>query len=275
MDAIRATAARRIVRVTRSKRSVRRRIGGRVSSYLRHGMIWHRMLALLLLPFVLPLIGMLIVLIRLTSLGPAIYRQQRVGLHGRLFTMYKLRTMYLNAEAGIGAVWAQPDDPRTTRIGSVLRTYHLDELPQLFNVVKGEMALVGPRPERPEFVVILRRKIPRYERRLLALPGVTGLAQLCLPPDTDTDSVRRKLKVDLRYIAHASLWMDLRIIFYTAARVFKLPSTYLTFITGLTPWLQTPTPESETPAASAKQKRNRRERLEPSRRARLIEQPAR
>lgn len=275
MDAINTTAARRVLRVTRSKRPVRRRIGGRVSAYLRHGMTWHRVLALLMLPIVLPLICLLIVLIRLTSRGPAIYRQQRVGLHGRLFTMYKLRTMHLNAEAGIGAVWAQPDDPRTTRIGSLLRAYHLDELPQLFNVVKGEMSLVGPRPERPEFVAILRKKIPRYERRLLTLPGVTGLAQLCLPPDTDTDSVRRKLKVDLRYVEHASLWMDLRIIFYTAARVFKLPSPYLNFITGLTPWLTTPTLESETPAAPARQKRNPRERLEPIRRAKLIGQPAR
>jgi lipopolysaccharide/colanic/teichoic acid biosynthesis glycosyltransferase len=178
-------------------------------------------LVVLMLVPALPLMGLLVLLVRLTSRGPGIYSQIRVGKNGRKFTMYKIRSMRQDAEAGTGAVWARTRDPRVTLVGSILRKLHLDELPQLFNILKGEMSLVGPRPERPEFVQMLARKIPGYCHRLSVLPGVTGLAQVNLPPDTDLDSVRRKLVLDLEYVRRASLRMDLALILGTAARMGK------------------------------------------------------
>ncbi len=179
--------------------------------------------AFLLLLAGLPLIGLLILLVRLTSRGPAIYRQVRVGKSGRTFTMYKLRSMRLDAEAGTGPVWAGTGaDSRVTRLGYWLRRLHLDELPQLINVLKGEMSLVGPRPERPEFVAVLAEKIPGYLDRITILPGITGLAQVNLPPDTDLDSVRRKLVLDREYVGSASLSLDVRIVLCTMLRVFGL-----------------------------------------------------
>ena len=178
--------------------------------------------AILLIPG-LPLIGILVALIRLTSKGPGIFRQRRVGKHGRPFTMYKLRTMAHNAEAGTGPVWTQSGDPRVTWLGRVLRKLHLDELPQLFNILKGEMALIGPRPERPEFVEILAELVPGYAERLAVRPGVTGLAQINLPPDSDLLSVWRKLQLDLEYIETAGLFLDLRMFFCTSVRLVALP----------------------------------------------------
>ncbi len=223
-----------------------------VSAYLARKMTMDRILAAMLLIPVLPLIGLLATFIKLTSRGPAIFKQERVGCNGRAYTMYKLRSMHVDAEAGSGPVWAKQDDPRTTWLGRMLRRLHLDELPQLFNVLKGEMSLVGPRPERPEFVVVLRQMIPGYEHRLLAVPGVTGLAQLGLPADSDLQSVRRKLAVDVRYIEHASLWMDLRILFYTGARLFKIPVRLLSIATGLGPWLEAPHLEGLHPTSGKK-----------------------
>jgi lipopolysaccharide/colanic/teichoic acid biosynthesis glycosyltransferase len=191
------------------------------SSYFR----WKRgldcFLAILLLFPVLPLIGLLVGLVRLTSRGPGIYRQVRVGQHGRTFTIYKIRSMTVNAEAGTGAVWAQHNDPRVTLLGGILRKFHLDELPQLFNVLKGDMSLVGPRPERPEFVRLLAEKIPEYADRLAVRPGITGLAQLNLPPDSDLDSVRRKLYLDLEYVRHAGWFLDFRLLLGTSGRFVK------------------------------------------------------
>jgi len=181
-----------------------------------------RVLGAMLLVPALPIIGLLAVLVRLTSPGPGIFRQSRVGLHGRRFTMYKLRTMRVDAETRTGPIWAQVDDPRVTSLGRILRRLHLDEFPQLFNVVKGEMALVGPRPERPEFVHKLARAIPGYMDRLSVRPGITGLAQINLPPDTDLESVRRKLALDLEYIQCASLWFDLRIVGATCLRLLAV-----------------------------------------------------
>lgn len=188
---------------------------------------WHlwpqRLLALLLLPVCLPLLLLLIVVVRLTSRGPGIYRQTRVGLAGRHFQLYKLRSMRVDAEAGTGAVWAQlRGDPRVTPFGRFLRATHLDELPQLFNVLNGEMGLVGPRPERPEFTHKLALEIPGYMERHAVRPGITGLAQINLPPDTDLDSVRRKLLLDLQYIRTGGLSVDLRICFVTALRVIGI-----------------------------------------------------
>lgn len=190
---------------------------------LRRKAIADRILAALLLLPCLPVILLLVALVRLTSRGPGIYRQIRMGQNGRLFKIYKIRTMRHNAEARSGPVWTQDSDPRITWIGRIIRRLHLDEFPQLFNVLKGEMSLVGPRPERPEFVHVLLRKIPDYGRRLAVPPGITGLAQLNLPPDSDLLSVQRKLILDLQYIEDASAWLDARILLCTAARVFKLP----------------------------------------------------
>src|SRR5262245_45504499 len=192
-----------------------------------HTQLWKtlldRGLAIVLLIPGLPLLGLLIALVRLTSRGPGIYAQARVGKGGCVFTMYKLRSMRIDAESGTGPVWSSAgSDSRVTPMGYWLRRLHLDELPQLFNVLRGEMSLVGPRPERPEFVKVLALQIPNYLDRLLVLPGVTGLAQVNLPPDTDLDSVRRKLALDREYICESGILLDLRIIFCTILRVVGL-----------------------------------------------------
>ncbi len=200
----------------------------RPSAYCRRKVILDRALAALLLLPGLPIIGFLMLLVRLTSRGPGIFRQARLGLHGRRFLMYKIRTMRLDAEAASGPVWTtQARDPRVTRVGSVLRHVHLDELPQLINILKGEMSLVGPRPERPEFVHVLTEAIPGYWSRLGVPPGVTGLAQLNLPPDSDLTSVRRKLVLDREYIEHAGLLLDLRILACTFLRMIRVPERWL------------------------------------------------
>jgi lipopolysaccharide/colanic/teichoic acid biosynthesis glycosyltransferase len=172
-----------------------------------------------LLLFASPVILFLIVLVRLTSSGPGLYRQARSGRNGRSFMMYKLRTMYKDAEAVSGPVWCKPGDSRITPVGKVLRFLHLDELPQLVNVARGEMDLIGPRPERPEIVADLIREIPNYRARLQILPGVTGLAQINLAPDESTDCVRKKLALDCDYIREANLVMDVRILICTFLRM--------------------------------------------------------
>jgi lipopolysaccharide/colanic/teichoic acid biosynthesis glycosyltransferase len=172
--------------------------------------------ALVLLVVLTPVILVCALLVKLTSRGPAFYSQTRVGRFGRLYTIYKLRTMRHNCERHSGPQWARPGDPRVTVIGRFLRRTHLDELPQLWNVLRGEMSLVGPRPERPEFTAYLEKAIPSYRERLLVRPGLTGLAQLRLPPDTDLASVRRKLVYDLYYIRRASPLLDLQILLGTA-----------------------------------------------------------
>ncbi len=159
-------------------------------------------------------------LIRLTSAGPAVYRQQRVGLHGRVFTMYKFRTMRQDAEATTGPVWASEDDPRYTPIGRWLRKTRLDEVPQFVNVLKGEMSLVGPRPERPYFVDRLSREIPLYNRRTRVKPGITGWAQVLWRYDASLSDVQQKVKYDLFYIANMSLRMDFKILFMTIKTTF-------------------------------------------------------
>jgi len=174
-------------------------------------------------PVFVPLIGLLAVLVRLTSRGPGLYRQQRVGKNGKLFWIYKIRTMQTDAEEETGPVWTDENDPRITPVGRWLRRLHLDELPQIFNVLMGQMTLIGPRPERPEFTQSLARAIPGYLLRNKVLPGITGLAQINLPPDTDLDSVRRKLVLDLEYVEKANLWLDLRITLCTLLKMIGLP----------------------------------------------------
>ena len=202
--------------------------------FFRTKEVLDRLLGLLLLVPALPIIAILVVAIRLTSRGPGVYRQVREGKHGRIFTMYKLRSMRIDAEAKSGPTWsASGADPRVTLLGFWLRRLHLDELPQLWNVVRGEMALVGPRPERPEFVKILAEQIPGYKDRLAVLPGITGLAQINLPPDSDLDSVRRKLIVDVDYIESAGFWLDVRILFCTLLRMFWIKGPAVTRMLGL------------------------------------------
>jgi len=172
-------------------------------------------------------------LIKVTSRGPVFYHQVRVGLDkrrtgaqpndprrrddigGRPFTIYKFRTMHVDAEDGLGAVWASKDDPRVTWIGRWLRQYRIDELPQLINVLRGEMNLVGPRPERPSIVADLRREIPHYQDRHRTLPGITGHAQINLQYDSSLEDVKKKVEHDLDYLRRASAWEDFKIMVKT------------------------------------------------------------
>ncbi len=150
-----------------------------------------------------------------TSKGPALYRQRRVGLNGKIFTVYKFRSMYVDAEARTGAVWAVKDDPRITPVGKWLRKLRLDELPQFWNVVRGDMSIVGPRPERPEFVDLLAQQIPYYRQRLAVKPGITGWAQINHKyGDSELDAMI-KLEYDLYYIKHVAPALDFYIIFHT------------------------------------------------------------
>lgn len=166
--------------------------------------------AALLIPAA-PLLGGLALLLTLTSEGPILYSQMRLGRNGRVFRIYKLRTMLHRCEASTGPVWSVAGDPRITRVGQWLRDTHLDELPQLWNVLRGEMALIGPRPERPEIASQLERWLPEFRDRLAVRPGITGLAQMQLPPDSDLHTVQRKLLHDLHYIEHQGPLLDARI----------------------------------------------------------------
>jgi lipopolysaccharide/colanic/teichoic acid biosynthesis glycosyltransferase len=158
-----------------------------------------------------PFMLLLCAIVKITSPGPALYRQTRLGKGGRAYEMLKIRSMRVNAEAGTGAIWSGPNDSRVTRFGRFLRDTHLDELPQLVNILKGDMVLIGPRPERPELVERIERRLPRYRERLQVKPGVTGFAQIQHPADLDMDHVRRKLMYDLYYVKEIGIWLDLRI----------------------------------------------------------------
>lgn len=163
----------------------------------------------------LPLWVVVAALIKLTSPGPVLYRQCRVKRQGRTYTMLKFRTMRADAEADSGAAWAGRRDPRVTWIGQWLRRWRIDEIPQLINVLKGDMSLVGPRPERPEFVASLRRDIPFYEERLMVSPGITGWAQVNYGYAASADAARCKLQYDLYYIKHMGLRLDVQILLRT------------------------------------------------------------
>lgn len=163
----------------------------------------------------LPLIPLIALLIKLDSKGPVFFKQVRVGRHGDDFTLYKFRTMRQDAEDGTGAVWSQKNDPRITRLGKFLRTSRLDEIPQLYNVLMGEMGLVGPRPERPEFVEKLKEAIPYYGERHSIKPGITGWAQIKYPYGSSVEDAIEKLRYDLFYIKHFSSSLDLLILLET------------------------------------------------------------
>lgn len=162
----------------------------------------------------LPFIPFIILAVRLSSPGPIFFSQTRVGLHGELFTLYKFRTMRQDAEAQ-GAVWAVKDDARVTPIGMFLRKTRIDEIPQLWNVLRGDMAFVGPRPERPEFVQWLSQEIPFYDLRHLIRPGITGWAQVRYRYGASLEETKRKLEYDLYYVKHLSIGLDLLIMFET------------------------------------------------------------
>jgi lipopolysaccharide/colanic/teichoic acid biosynthesis glycosyltransferase len=184
----------------------------------------------------LPLAAIVAVAVRLDSRGPVLYAQERVGLDrrrgngptpirgnrrkrqgfGKPFTIYKFRSMVTDAERHTGAVWAQEKDPRCTRVGAFLRRSHLDEIPQLINVLRGEMSMIGPRPERPQLFGNLVAQIPQYALRCRTLPGITGIAQVKNGYDDSLQSAARKVQYDLYYIRRASPWMDLRILMGTA-----------------------------------------------------------
>lgn len=186
------------------------------SPYLPVKIVFEWVVALGALVVLAPIIAMLAVLAKISSPGPAFYKQIRVGRNGQSFTMFKIRTMAHNCESRTGPIWSGVNDKRVTRIGRFLRDTHLDELPQLWNVLKGEMSLIGPRPERPELVDRIERAIPRYRERLLVRPGLTGLAQVRRPADLEIEDVRQKLAYDLYYIRRISLGLDMRIVLCTS-----------------------------------------------------------
>jgi len=210
--------------------------------------ILERFIALLLLMLVLPLLLVVVIIMKIESpRGAILYNQERVGLdrrkreenseddsgpwngedrrkapaEGQYFNVWKLRTMIPDAEAKTGPVWAAEHDPRITRVGRVLRKLRLDEVPQLFNVVRGQMGLIGPRPERPHFVRELANMIPEYRGRLRVRPGITGLAQVEREYDADVDDVRKKLGYDLFYVENRSRILDIKILLKTIDVVLR------------------------------------------------------
>lgn len=197
----------------------------RDDDFFRRKYLLDRCVGSVLLVLTAPVTLGLILLVKLTSPGPGLYRQRRVGLHGEAFEIIKLRSMVKNAEKPGKAVWCVKNDCRVTWLGKILRKLHLDELPQLWNVARGEMSLVGPRPERPEICDTLAEQIDGYYQRVSVKPGVTGLAQINLPPDETLDDVRRKQILDLRYIEETNTWLEIRILFATAMRMIGIKGT--------------------------------------------------
>lgn len=213
--------------------------------YTRVKKIFDFTVALIALVLLSPVMLIIAVLIKLDSPGPIFYTQKRVGLNrrrrsgknrsstdsrnenklGRPFEIYKFRTMYCDAESKKGAVWAKKDDSRVTRVGKILRKTRLDEIPQFFNVLKGEMSIIGPRPERPEFVCDLNKSIHYYHRRYDMKPGITGLAQTRFKYVASVQDTRKKLKYDLLYLKKMCFFLDLNIIFSTFVTVILARGT--------------------------------------------------
>ena len=191
----------------------------RNSSFVRFRRFFSVVISLVGLILALPLIPLIILAIRLDSEGPAFYTQTRMGRGGSLFKLWKFRTMRVDAEFATGPQWAGDNDPRVTRVGRFLRTSRLDEIPQLWCVLRGDMAFVGPRPERPEFIELLSEKIPFYRVRHMVRPGVTGWAQINYRYGSSWEDALEKLQYDLFYIKNASLGLDLLILFQTVKTV--------------------------------------------------------
>lgn len=180
-------------------------------------------LASIMLLLLFPLFLLTAVLIRLESKGPVFYSQQRYGRNGRIFAVHKFRSMVQDAEQKSGPVWAQKSDPRITKIGRVMRKTRIDELPQLINILKGDMSFIGPRPERPFFADTFKTQIPLYMNRLQVRPGITGLAQVTVGYDETLEDVKDKVRKDLEYIQSANEWtMNLHIIAKTVKTVLAL-----------------------------------------------------
>ena len=176
-------------------------------------------MALIGLILSLPIAIITAILIKLTSRGPIFYYQERVGKNGQVFKVIKFRSMKVDAEADGKPVWAASNDERTTFVGSVIRKIRVDEIPQFWNIIKGEMSFVGPRPERPHFVRQLAQEIPYYEHRHLVAPGLTGWAQVKYPYGASVDDAIQKLQYDLYYIKNQSLTLDIVIVFDTIKTV--------------------------------------------------------
>jgi sugar transferase (PEP-CTERM system associated) len=184
----------------------------RISGIARN--IVHRIVALIGALCSLPIALVTAVLIKLDSRGPVLYKQERVGKNGGAFTVMKFRSMRTDAEKA-GPVWASLDDDRTTRVGKIIRKLRIDEIPQFWNILRGDMDFVGPRPERPHFVAQLAEEIPYYEQRHLIAPGLTGWAQIKYPYGASIEDARQKLQYDLYYIKNQSLMLDAIILFET------------------------------------------------------------
>jgi exopolysaccharide biosynthesis polyprenyl glycosylphosphotransferase len=199
----------------------------------------------------LPICLITTVLVKLDSPGPVLYRQRRSGIDGNPYMLMKFRTMCRDAEAKSGAVWSTSNDSRITRIGKFLRKWRVDEIPQLVNVLKGEMSLVGPRPERPEFVDTLSAAIPFYRERLLVPPGVTGWAQVKFPYASDIEGTRRKLQFDLYYIKHMGFFLDCLILLRTVKTVVVGLKHHDQQVAGPVGTIETFPSEEETPPAKA------------------------
>lgn len=194
-----------------------RRRDSRIKALFRE--VAHRSLALTGLILSLPIAIVTAILIKLTSRGPIFYRQERVGKNGHVFNVIKFRSMKTDAEADGTPVWAASNDERTTLVGKVIRKIRVDEIPQFWNIIKGEMNFVGPRPERPHFVKQLAEEVPFYEHRHLVAPGLTGWAQIKYPYGASVDDAIQKLQYDLYYIKNQSLTLDMVIVFETVKTV--------------------------------------------------------
>jgi lipopolysaccharide/colanic/teichoic acid biosynthesis glycosyltransferase len=172
-----------------------------------------------------PLLLMAALAILIDSPGPVLYWQERVGRYGCPFRLLKLRTMVANAEADGQAIWARNQDPRVTRVGAVMRRSHIDEIPQLWNVLRGEMSLIGPRPERPEFMALLSASLPEYSKRHIIRPGITGWAQVQYGYGASVEDAAAKLEYDLFYIRHRSLPLDATIVLRTLLLMLRFQGT--------------------------------------------------
>ena len=216
--------------VARSRKVVSGMVTGSPPGRSAHKMLYDLVKAVLdlgvasvLLVLASPIILLCLIAVRLGSKGSPLYSQKRLGSCGRIITIYKIRTMYEDCERNFGPMWSGPGDPRVTPLGRILRATHLDELPQLLNVVRGEMSLIGPRPERPEIVAQLERCFPAYRDRLLVRPGLSGLAQILQGPDTSLHSVQTKLRYDIYYLDNHGFWLDLRIALATLLHLLRAP----------------------------------------------------
>lgn len=185
----------------------------------------------------IPLMLILGLLTKLTSRGPIFYTQTRIGKDGKPFKIIKFRTMRVDAEDGTGPVWAKPDDQRVTALGYYVRRLHLDEVPQFINILKGDMSLIGPRPERPFFIDTFKRQLQNYTHRLSVKPGLTGLAQVRYKYDESIDDVKKKLSYDLVYIRKMCFFLDLKVLFWTVGKIVSITKSLFAETRGIS-WMR-------------------------------------